>query len=197
MLVRKLLFVIIYFPNHASNIYDTSRKTGCVLLIKLVTDVIELQRPSHSSLAIVALTNFFFLILYRKFSVSKTSTKHPQKKSSTLLIAYTINEATYNTHVQYTQTDTNRQNALTNRTIGKRLRFVKDALRFVPLERMVSSSFDRNSIGEMHLINTCKPCKNEWSIGTIGTNGKVVSRLVTIRTIGTNGKLLSRSVYHL
>ena len=106
----------------------------------------------------------------------------------------------YITHVQYTQTDTNRQNALTNRTIGKRLRFVKDALRFVPLERMVSSSFDRNSIGEMHLINTCKPCKNEWSIGTIGTigtNGKVLSRLVTIRTIGTNGKLLSRSVYHL
>ena len=104
------------------------------------------------------------------------------------------------THVQYTQTDKNRQNALTNRTIGKRLRFVKDALRFVPLERMVSSSFDRNSIGEMHLTNTCKPYENEWSIGTIGTigtNGKVVSRLVTIRTIGTNGKLLSRSVYHL
>ena len=68
------------------------------------------------------------------------------------------------THVQYTQTDTNGQNTLTNRTIGKRLRFVKDALRFVPLERMVSSSFDRNSIGEMHLINTCKPCENEWSI---------------------------------
>ena len=104
------------------------------------------------------------------------------------------------THVQYTQTATNRQNTLTNRTIGKRLRFVKDALRLVPLERMVSSSFDRNSIGEMHLINTCKPWENEWSIGTIGTigtNGKVASRLVTIRTIGTNGKLVSRSVYHL
>ena len=104
------------------------------------------------------------------------------------------------THVLYTQMDTNRQNTLTNRTIGKRLRFVKDALRFVPFERMVSSSFDRNSIGEMHLINTCKPCKKEWSIGTIGTigtNGKEVSRLVMIRTIGTNGKLLSRSVYHL
>ena len=81
-------------------------------------------------------------------------------------------------HVQYTQTDMNRQNTLTTRTIGKRLRFVKDALRFVPLEQMVSSSVDRNSIGEMHLINTCKPCENEWSIGTIGTNGKVVSRLV-------------------
>ena len=109
-------------------------------------------------------------------------------------------EHLFDTHVQYTQMDTNRQNTLTNRTIGKRLRFVKDALRFVPLEQMVSSSFDWDSIGEMHVINTCKPCENEWSIGTIGTigtNGKVVSRLVTIRTIGTNGKLLSRSVYHL
>ena len=84
------------------------------------------------------------------------------------------------THVQYTQTDTNGQNTLTNRTIGKRLRFVKDALRFVPLERMVSSSVDRNSIGEMHLISTCKPCENEWSIGTIGTNGKLVSRFVPL-----------------
>ena len=47
------------------------------------------------------------------------------------------------THVQYTQTDTIRQNTLTNGTIGKRLRFVKETLRFVPLERMVSSSVDR------------------------------------------------------
>ena len=81
-------------------------------------------------------------------------------------------------HVQYTQTDTIRQNTLTNSTIGNGLRLVKEALRFVLLERMVSSSVDRNSIGEMHFINTCKPCENEWSIGTIGTSGKGVSRLV-------------------
>ena len=52
-------------------------------------------------------------------------------------------EAQENTHVKYIQTDTIRQNTLTSRTIGKRLRFVKEALRFVPLERMVSSSVDR------------------------------------------------------
>ena len=43
----------------------------------------------------------------------------------------------YPTNVQYTQTDTIRQNTLTNRTIGKLLRFVKEALRFVPFARMV------------------------------------------------------------
>ena len=80
-----------------------------------------------------------------------------------------------------TQTVTIRQNTLTNRTIGKRLRFVKEALRFVPLERMVSSSVHRYTICKLHLINTSKLCENEWligTIGTIGTNGKVVSRLV-------------------
>ena len=67
------------------------------------------------------------------------------------------------------------------RTIGKRFRFVKEALRFVPLERMVSSLVDRYTICKLHLINTCKQRENEWSIGTIGTigtNGKVVNRLV-------------------
>ena len=77
-----------------------------------------------------------------------------------------------------THTITIRQNTLTNRTIGKRLRFVKEALRFVPLERIVSSSVYRYTICKLHLINTCKPYENEWLIGTIGTNGKVVSRLV-------------------
>ena len=75
-----------------------------------------------------------------------------------------------------TQTVTIRQNTLTNRTIGKRLRLV-------PLERMVSSSVDRYTICKLHLINTCEPCENEWSIGTIGT-------------IGTNGKVVSRLVHH-
>ena len=46
------------------------------------------------------------------------------------------------THVQYTQRDSIRQNTLTNRAIGKLLRFVKEALRFVPFARMVSSSGD-------------------------------------------------------
>lgn len=42
------------------------------------------------------------------------------------------------THVQYTQIDTNRQETLTNGTIGKRSPFVKEALRFVLLVGMES-----------------------------------------------------------
>ena len=76
-----------------------------------------------------------------------------------------------NIHVQYTQTDTNRQNTLTNRTIGKRLRFVKEVLRFVPLERMVNSSVDRYTICKLHLITLVSRAK---------TNGRLVPLLVQV-----------------
>ena len=48
--------------------------------------------------------------------------------------------ATLDNHDQYTQTDTNRQETLTNGTIGKKSPFVKEALRFGPLVRMEISS---------------------------------------------------------
>ena len=42
------------------------------------------------------------------------------------------------THVQYTQTDTNREETFTNGTIGKKQPFVKEALQFARLVRMES-----------------------------------------------------------
>ena len=62
-------------------------------------------------------------------------------------------------HVQYIQTDTNRQNTLTSGTISKWSPFVKEALRFVPLVRMESSSVDY-----------LEPCERDLLIGAIGTN---------------------------
>ena len=58
------------------------------------------------------------------------------------------------THVQYTQTDTNRQETLTSGTIGKKSLFVKEALRFAPLVRMKSSSVHWYTICKLHLITT-------------------------------------------
>ena len=52
----------------------------------------------------------------------------------------------------YTQTDTNRQETLTNGAIGKKSPFVNEALRFVPLVRMESSSVHWYTICELHLI---------------------------------------------
>ena len=59
-----------------------------------------------------------------------------------------------NTHVQYTQTDTNRQKTLTNGTIGKKSPFIKEALQFASLVRMESSSIHWYTICKLHLITT-------------------------------------------
>ena len=74
------------------------------------------------------------------------------------------------THVQYTQTDTNHQETLTNGTIGKKSPFVKEALRFAPLVRMESSSVHWYTICKLHLITTWEPCVSDLSIGAIGSN---------------------------
>ena len=58
------------------------------------------------------------------------------------------------THVQSTQTDTNRQETLTNGTIGKKSPLVKEGLRFAPLVRMESSSVHWYTICKLHLITT-------------------------------------------
>ena len=55
------------------------------------------------------------------------------------------------THVQYTQTDTNRQETLANGTIGKKSPFVKEALRFAPLEKEAA---DRYSICKLHILTS-------------------------------------------
>ena len=47
------------------------------------------------------------------------------------------------------QTDTNRQETLTNGTIGKKSSFVKEALRFTPLEKEAA---DRYSICKLHIL---------------------------------------------
>ena len=60
----------------------------------------------------------------------------------------------FSTHVQYTQTDTNRQETLTNGTIGKKSPFVIEALQFAPLVGMESFSVHWYAIFKLHLITT-------------------------------------------
>ena len=87
--------------------------------------------------------------------------------------------------VQYAETDINCQNNLTDGSIGKWSPHLKEALWFVPLIRMESSSVDGYTICKLHLINTWEPCKSDLLSGAINylnvqidSDGKVVSRLV-------------------
>ena len=95
---------------------------------------------------------FVKLTIWRENNVS-CSVARGLNISSTFLIKQEIG-----THVQYTQTDTNRQETLTNGTVGKISPLVKEALWFAPLVRMESSSVHWYTSGKLHLITTWEPC---------------------------------------
>ena len=162
-------------------------KTGSVFYVAVNLHV---HRLSSKWLQFVTFW-FVKLTIWRENNVSCSVTRG-LNISSTFLVKQEIG-----THVQYTQTDTNRQETLTNGTVGKISPLVKEALWFAPLVRMESSSVHRtiyysgfhyylravlkaicwlvplvqiDSFGKV-VMSLREPCVNYLSIGTIGTNG--------------------------
>ena len=101
-----------------------------------VTVNLHVHRLSSKWLQFV--TFWFVKLTIRRENNVSCSVARGLNISSTFLIKQEIG-----THVQYTQTDTNRQETLTNGTVGKKSPLVKEALWFAPLVRMESSSVHR------------------------------------------------------